>query len=256
MGRRPKDIPQDHVNLAEAQKLLRVSKSQVYALRKKGLLAIFAEGHAPRAALLDLEIIPATELKHHGIGEQVVTEASRKNVMRRRDFYSLHQIEELRVFASALARAGEVNEEIERSLSGRVSAAAAYDFKAILHEYRREKLQPEDLPLWFWDREPCPSFEPPTGVFRYTAGETVANGGGRTYVLRSAGWVLENGQPHAEEEGLHNDRRPGRSGDTVLGRFDEGSPLPQYAVENAEYEDAEMRWQACYQRARRKLTRF
>lgn len=254
MGRRPKPIPEGHINLAEVERRLGVSKSQVYALRKQGVLEIFKDGHAPLDAFLDLPLLATSDLRARGITEEVLAQAARSRVFTRRALYSLNDVEALRKHREVVRRAGEVDERLRVSLSGHICAAGDYDFKSLLDEYRRDGLQPEDLPLWFWDRDTCPAFEPPTDFFQYLAGETIGNRGGETRVMRSAGYSRRtDGTIKRELDGLHHDGRPGRSGNSVPGLFDEGTPLPQYAEENAAYDDAEMRWATCFRRAQRKL---
>ena len=216
---------------------------RVYQLRDAGKLGkLFEGGVARKAEVYGLPLLAKKKLSERGIAATTIKEAINKGLVVRRDKYSLDDLERLKRLQVDLDRGNGIV-DIDVGLSGHRCDVKRYDFGAALAIYRRESLRPDDLPLWFWSQPSCPDFDPPTGVFLYVADTTVGNEGGQTFIWRSAGWSIgSNGEPRRELEGLHDDRRPGRTGMLVPGRFDVGTPLPQYETENAAYEAAKLAW--------------
>jgi hypothetical protein len=202
---------------------------------------------APGSAVRGAKVFSPTSLfKDHGISPDELRKAKLVGVVKpsKNGRYSVNDIGEVR-------RATEARkprqEHISRGLSDYVCNAKPYDFAAVLLEYHTKVLRPADLPLWFWDRPKCPTFEPPTGMFRFFCGQTIANG--QTEVMITAGWFMQDDGSLSRIPATN----PLSYYRLVEGHFPAGSTPPGDEKASDAYDACHAEWDSCYERARRLL---
>ncbi len=108
----------------------------------------------------------------------------------------------------------------------------------IIRRYHREHWSPADLPDWFFATDECPTFVPPTSVFRFEYGECAYDpriGGYSTPIKTSAGWTQMMFEPTVTFIPAMV-----QSGDR--GCYPEGSTPAESAEANLRYDLAEEQW--------------